>query len=572
MVNNGWWTQPWHTEWSTHTESWSAAGAEGSDLWDNVTSMHVWQSNDAMTGADRGGFQRTAGGQGGWVIMGAAMSVNPVDGTLVSSHNEGGGATANRGWTRLSTNAADGSPGVAAFIDPIIHSNVFVNSVGDPWVVSNVIGRWSNDQQWNGVGGLFVRGPDGQVWSPVSTTGTAELAANNSMYMVQSMWYQGSTQNSGQWPSWQTTVESEQFRTPAVVTHRTPAGVEHIHAVYFCSLTSSIRYRYNLRGQATSGTAATNPWGLGAIGTAANATAVRRLWTNIDGRTAPDDFIASGAAVAWHSANMFGEGARVVDHARADIDTSRSSNAGEHNDVAVTSQGHPVIVYFCAESQVLRIAVSNDVRPIAGANWRIFEVFNGVHADNPRAFGTGHFVSMRIDTFPGPAQNTVHISAFNAANNNLVYIQGRIENNAWVFGHSVVVDSVGRNVGQGSAISLDRNGNPWISYFDNALVGGMDAVKVAFFDPSVFDRVGDTRALEDMFGAEGACGNLSGWETMHVPARFRVMDHELGTLWSSRLGMENFPTRNVGATGFRFWSAAVGFLSSDRYRVAYWVE
>jgi len=658
MVNNGWWTQPWNTEWS--------AGAEGSDLWDNVTAIHVWQSDNAGIGAspgipagagaavDRGGFaasQAAAAGSNPWVVYGASMSIDPRDGTLLSSHNESGGGeggvggTGTNAWTRISRNASpDGASNndagwhptsgtsigggihsggrVTAFIDPIVHSSIFVNPTGEAWVASSILDRASNHQPWDALGGVFVHGPGGNRWIPRYPG----LNANTSLYPVQSTWYQGSWQNTNltagrptgvtasaanNWLAGQTSPVASNLRNPRVITS-VVGGVEHIHVAYFCSLTGSIRYRYNRRGQVTATGAASaggigganpdlTPWGLGGINNANPVAAgvnspenVRRLWTNLDGGVAPDDVAAARGAIGttWYSGTLAGTGAgglnvggtlsplvgrRVVDHGRADIATARSNNAGEHNDIAVTSNGNPVIVYFCAQSQVLRIAVSsvNNENAVAGSSWRIFEVFSGAGAGSPRAHGTGHYVSMRIDTVAGTTQNRVHISAFNADTNNLVYIQGTIVNNAWVFGHSVVVDSVGRSVGRRSAISLDRHGNPWISYFDQALVGGMDAVKVAFHNPAVFGtRAAGNRLLEDVYGRDGACGDLTGWETMHVPAQFPVVDVN-HALWGSRLGMENFPTRNVlpaAATAARFWSAAVGFLSSDRFRIAYWVE
>ncbi|MCL2193274.1 MAG: hypothetical protein FWB78_07760, partial [Treponema sp.] len=119
-----------------------------------------------------------------------------------------------------------------------------------------------------------------------------------------------------------------------------------------------------------------------------------------------------------------------------------------------------------------------------------------------------------------------------------------------------------------STISLDVDGNPWIAYYDQANVGSMDGVKVAFFNPTLF-----TREHLDVYG-----NSLRGWEVMHVPAAFRVSEGVDRGLRSSRIGIENFPTRNfpsdrvLDGRGFNAWSAAVGFLSGDnQFRVAYWL-
>jgi hypothetical protein len=124
-----------------------------------------------------------------------------------------------------------------------------------------------------------------------------------------------------------------------------------------------------------------------------------------------------------------------------------------------------------------------------------------------------------------------------------------------------VVDSVGV-VGRWTNISLDSGGNPWIAYIDESNLGSMDGVKMAFRDSNMF-----TKELNDVFGQP-----ITGWETIHVPAQFRVEN--------ARLGMECFPARNFTGTPSRtpFWSAAVGFLSPPSgasqmfYRVAYYVR
>ena len=620
MINNGWWAQPWNTEWST--------GTEGSDLWDNVTAVHVWQSNNhgitTGTGSneDRGGFATSGNASTPWMIHGASMSIDPRNGMLLSSHNEGGsalgggtGGSNNNGFTRVSRNAGDntsagwatnanagGTGGISSggrvtqFVDPVIHSSIFVNNLGQPWVASSVIGRWSNDQSWNHLIGVLVHGPGGGTMTNIT----------GDHYAVESQWYNASLQNHFLYPSgWadgQVAPANEQFRNPRVVTHRHGAAAndERIHVAYFDSVTGAIKYRFNIRSQ-PGGTA----FGLGSVSTtsgqppsplvsgthltAANAARnVRRLWTTLDGRLDEDDRYGSGTSSAWLTDNLQARlnvrDARVVPGGETgnagnfEAGLLRSTGVGEHNDIAVTSAGFPVIVYYDAASERLRIAVSNDVMPVEGVNWSVFEVFNGTHRNNPRAHGTGQYVSMSIDT--ATADNIVHIAAFNGVHNNLVYVRGRVLNDgntnaSWQFDHAVVVDSVGRNVGRRSTISLDRHGNPWISYFDQGMIGGTDGVKVASFNPDVFGTRNDgNRLLEDIYGRDGSCGDLTGWETMHVPAAFRVVDvnHEL---WGSRLGMENFPTRNVApnaTTPARFWSAAVGYLSTDRYRIAYWVE
>jgi len=275
--------------------------------------------------------------------------------------------------------------------------------------------------------------------------------------------------------------------------------------------------------------------------------------------------------------SRLGENERIVNR----TSTSRTSQAGEHNAIAVTSQGHPVIAYFDAANERLRMAISDSTTPYAAAGWVIIP---DVTMGDIRGVGAGLYVSIRIDTaatvpaptdenpsatVANPNQNVVHISTFNPNLNSLVYIRGRVNTSAsgaarWAFEMARVVDNVGE-VGRRSTISLDSNGNPWIAYFDEGNAGSMDGVKVAFYNPTRF-----TRAKNDMFG-----GSLAGWETMHVPAPHRVQDRT--GVWSSRLGLENFPTRgnptaSYGGNTGGGWSAAVGFPTTGPFRIAYYVD
>ena len=585
--------QPWNTERSL---------AAGSDLWDNVTRVHIWQSDDATTGYNQGSFPASTPG---WPVFGASMSIDPQIGVLHSSHNEGGDG--NMGRVFIGTNEGDRETGEAVgnFPDPIINSSIFVNEQGDPWAVYSAIGRAGGGQNWDVFGGVWVHGPEG---------GGIARGRGPSSYPVESTWHSGS-----EWSDH--TIHPfplDQFRNPSVVTHD-DGTFEHIHVAYFDSESGSIRYRYNRRGFTgdafTATTAGNNDGGgtstvlgLGNPGwntsTAAatmggqnRANHILRAWTNLDGGIAARDntplapttvagdiaATVAGFPVGTGDIGPFprltGANARVVNPT-----TRTTTRAGEHNDIAVTSQGFPVIVYFDETNNTLRMAISNSVTPVAGSAWHIVDSVIPANAAAPFLAlreGTGRYVSMRIDTRPnntpvgsGSVQNRVHISAFNNITNSLVYIRGIVvaptvdwttanSAAAWMFEEAVVVGGVG-NVGRRSAISLDGQGRPWIAFLDTRNLRGRDGVKVAFRDTALFPR-----AQTDMHG-----NSILGWETMHVPAQFNVRD-EQNFRFTSQLGMENFPTRNFTGTPnpeTRFWGAAVGFMSDDLFRIAYWVR
>jgi hypothetical protein len=76
-----------------------------------------------------------------------------------------------------------------------------------------------------------------------------------------------------------------------------------------------------------------------------------------------------------------------------------------------------------------------------------------------------------------------------------------------------------------------------------------------------------TKILNDVNGV-----SITGWETMNIPARWRVED--------MRISIANFPARNFApaTTGTpavpvtRFWKVAVAYPSSDYFRLAYYVK
>jgi hypothetical protein len=636
--------QPWNKEFS--------AGKEGSDLWDDYTMVHIWQSNDTNTNADQGRFKRSS--NAAILITYPSMSIDPATGTLWSSHNEGGGGGGNTGSTKVSNNldnptfAGGNNPEfdanalrVAQFLDPIVDSDIYISTRPSGttgqlnytvWSTYSLIGRGGSSGQgslWRNMGGLFITGPQG---SALAAGGTAfdNLTQQNSgvsggngtngfvnashhsarsQYIVESTTYNGTYDNVNPPKMSAATISYRadplslnQFRNPHVVTAYN-GGEEHIHVAYYDTLTQSIKYRYNRRnapgvvyGDGTSGTSSTSYM------TAANNPVYG--WTNLDGGWDPEDQYPLTATTPF---TAVGSNERIVGYGNPTTGnfntnggfrntalptglTTPSANTagtknviankndtGEHNAIAVTSQGYPVIAYYDATQQRLKLAVSRSTTPFAATNWTIRD--NVIPSGNKLSSGTGQYVSMRIDTTVTP--NIVHIAALNATNKQVVYIRGTLNPTAGTTGtyglyqtdttatNNVLtnvavsaVDTVG-SVGAWCKISLDGAGNPWIAYQDETWVNSRDGVKVAFLDTATFYKgaTGTTFAGEDidLYG-----NNITGWEAMHVPTQFRVRN--------TRLGMENFPTRNVTTTATKFWKGAVGYLSDDYFRIAYYVE
>jgi hypothetical protein len=623
------WIQPWNAEYT--------AGREGSDLWDDVTAVHIWQSNDGDTGTDNGRFRAT---NMNYVVMNPAMSIDPANGRLYSSHNEGGsGGSYNTGTVRWSTNAANGTTpeapttptsdntvqpvNVMQFVDPIVHSDIYRspgsgNLGAATWVVSSIIGRSGANHFWSALGGIYIHGPGGS--NTLLLNGSANEASGNpananaagyknlSLYLGESTWYNASTNstastNGNNTGGVATPPTTDQFLNPHIVTSYSGTGNatrEHIHVSYYDSKDGSIKYRYNLRTTTATDSASSRAGTIfgGNTNTATTANAIPKMWTNLDGGLDVEDIVATTythADVGSTATGSIGANLRVVNYDTRNGQTRPNrANVGEHNAIAVTSAGYPVIAYYDATNARLKLAVSRSQTPILRDQWIIRDNV-AIPADGNTMYlnNTGAFVSIAID--PGRDAGSglvnvdvIHIAAMNSATGNLVYIRGQLNptagtvnvanqtqtyntaNNVLTNVTVRVIDNLG-TVGRWCGISLDADGNPWIAYQDTGYIGAKDGVKMAYLDQTRFTKGQVTFAGEDM-DVNGE--SLSGWETMHVPTGYRVENPTLGMGEQGRIGVECFPTRrNPTATRTGIGNfAAVSYLSTDLYRIAYYVK
>ena len=588
LVSNNYWVQPWNTE------NWKGSG---SDLWDDYPCVHIWRSGNAESGSHTSNTVFTEAdtfrtlsmnGDGtGWAITDPSMTIDPTNGRLWSSHSEHGGGIrsnnnagvvrndGNTGTVKISSNrdttdnmnARDNPVNVAQFIDPLINSHIYVRSTGaasaaEVWAAFSIIGRSGQDQTYYALGGVYMHGPGGT--NPYLASGldsnragyTERVAGSSTHYMGESTWYDASTEvNSNTIPAGNRKTATsppytDQFLSPHIVTHIAGA-VEHIHVAYYDTKDGSIKYRYNLRD--TPGTIGAASWDA-AIPTPATVNGYSKQWTNLDGGFDVDD--TATTTYASGGTGTINATTRVVNYtARNALAVGSRINAGQHNAIAVTNNGFPIVAYYDETNYKLKLAVSNSTAPILATAWTINE--NVIPADDLSHQGTGQYVSMRFDN----TNNKIHIAAFNVDKRKLVYIRGRLEGSTFVNETVQVVDS-GLMVGKWSSISLDEYGNPWITYMDESRKGAYGGAKLAFLNTRY------NKAAMDMHGKM-----ITNWETMQIPALYMVEDE--------RLGLENFPTPNVTIASNATirtnitWNAAVGYLSkntgSDRYRIAYYV-
>ncbi|MCX7024092.1 MAG: hypothetical protein NT080_05660 [Spirochaetes bacterium] len=221
--------------------------------------------------------------------------------------------------------------------------------------------------------------------------------------------------------------------------------------------------------------------------------------------------------------------------------TTRSAAAGEYSAIDVTPTNHfPVIAYYDVTNQTVKLAYANATAPVTGAQWKVQTVMGST--DVNRKF-SGKYISMRID-----GSGYVHLAFYRNSTGDLIYmkstnhpIDGSMK---YEFGDSVIVDSIGA-VGVWADITLAGN-VPYISYLDSSYTNTFDAVKMAYYDSTLDSE------------ADGEPDTVNGWEYMNAALDFEVD--------GVRTSIEN----DTG--GARFWQAAIGYASSDFYRIGYYVK
>jgi hypothetical protein len=243
--------------------------------------------------------------------------------------------------------------------------------------------------------------------------------------------------------------------------------------------------------------------------------------------------------------NVSFPGSAAADSKTLTANQDRTGNAGMYNAIDVNSDGYPVIAYFDGTNQKLKIAYAKKRMAVDITDWAVQTVTEAGDF-------AGQFVTMRIDNkSAGINKDRIHIAFLRSNTNELVYVSGSRNGDSGYHNFtSVNVDSSG-SVGRWADISLDANGNPWITYLDNpkASAGSYDGMKAAYLPGA---GAGDTTEWKIP----------ANWETMHIPVRYRTSN--------KRVHIEAAPGGAVSPNNF--WNAAVGYESNDYFRIAYFVK
>jgi len=233
-------------------------------------------------------------------------------------------------------------------------------------------------------------------------------------------------------------------------------------------------------------------------------------WINLDGGYDGDD------------------GTRIVDK----DGSSRSSAVGEYSAIDVMTNGNPVVAYYDTTNQTLKLAVATANDP-TNAQWTLQTVMD---SEDPNYQYSGKYVSIRIDS-----NNDIHMVFYQNSMGNLIYMKSTadpIHDGAYVFSDSIIIDSIG-SVGAWADLTLDDSDNPVISYLDSSRADTFDGLKMAYYNSVKAD-----------------------WEYMNVPLGFEIS--------SSRTSVE-YDIRTTGDGDTWDWETAIGYSSSDLYRIAYYI-
>jgi hypothetical protein len=525
-----------------NTESTPSAEYDGSWLWTDDRYVHVWRSDENQTGDNRGYFTDSVDPEY------PAMTIDGA-GVLYGS------------WSNYADSEVKYGPNngnrtiVFSSYDPLEHTDI---NFGNRVTIAFNANTYGNGT-WNitGAGGSYLWDSQAVDGGTNQWSGTPE--ATSAVYNAESLYHD---------------QKLMQFINQRVVNNG-----NNIHHSYYDTDTKALKYFYALSGVGE------NTYG--------------PTFINVDGGFDQDDGVTNiqvSPNYAWNDnhavvtihvsvgdtisvgdpvvtlnngtdvvilSDYTGLVAQIlVDPADTDVDSenliavldtsdtrivdfggsSRSAAAGEFSAIDVTpGNGYPVIAYYDITGRTVKIARATAVNPDE-TRWNLQSVM--ASGDANREF-SGKYITMKIDS-----QGYVHLAFFRNSTGDLIYLKST--NNpvdgatAYTFGESVIIDSIG-SVGSWADLTLD-NDEPVISYLDSSLVNTFSGIKVAYYDPSFEAEPGDSAGEPD---------TADGWETMNAALGFEV---------------ESVRTSIETDTGTNFWRHAVGYSSSDYFRIGYYVR
>jgi hypothetical protein len=265
--------------------------------------------------------------------------------------------------------------------------------------------------------------------------------------------------------------------------------------------------------------------------------------------------------------NVTGVSDSTANHVSNPENLLRTSVTGMYASVAVTYEGWPRVVYFDQTNQRPRLAYANLETP-TGSNFKSIYVLD---ENDPNYKFAGKFSAIKVQgnrynsTETGNRDLHIVLQRTMGASQ-LLYVKLTWDSTipaegidgqpgGYKPGISTIVDNTG-SVGSWMEMYLDNRGMPWVSYIDMSRKDFYDGVKIAYLSTTQFPT--------ESWDASGALdAKNTGWEYMNVPARFTAKE--------ARTGIATYEAPGTG-TNQRFWQAAVGYLSDDYFRIAYYMR
>jgi hypothetical protein len=482
----------------------------GNELWKDDRSAHIWQSDDDQSSStNRGYFSQSTR------PVDPSMTMDPANGTLWGAWAELSEQAlyynSNASSTRTTIMAYNGG-GTMDHTDIHMPYTKRTTNPANPTVFYNSTRSYAGNFNYYDSGGMKGYDPNGG-----GRYDSAMASSSNGQYNAELVYHNKII---------------DQFTNPRVVTRG-----NDIHLTYYDTKDKSIKYWYTKSGMATSGGEynrtdnRTQSYSYNSV----SLTLRGHRWANLDGGFDADDKLGND---------------RVRQNG-----LSSSASAGEWSAIDLQKDGKPVVAYYDAEHQTVRIAYASvAVYPLAGPEANQWTVQYAMNAADPNYSFSGQYISMQIDQ----TNNAAHLAFFKSNSTDLIYLKlnwNSSTNSYSPDGNSVIVDDVGA-VGRWVDVSLDQTNQPWISYLDITRTNFYDGVKMAYYDPARFtENVSDSNGVSQ-----------KGWETMAVPARYTIVEN--------RTSIETWPGRDTpaGNTTTQFWKAAIGYTNNDYYRIAYYVK
>ncbi|PKL25609.1 MAG: hypothetical protein CVV47_06030 [Spirochaetae bacterium HGW-Spirochaetae-3] len=609
------------------SEASAAASLDGSTLWGDDRSMHLWRSDDAQAGSDRGYFTGSADPEY------PAMSMDPATGVLYASWN-------NYALSRIYWGTSAGAYStIFTGYDPSEHTDIHYGS--RPTVVWNANLYGNNTWNSTGAGGVYVW----DQYANSALTGTGNAYESELLYHDQKLmqfinqrvvtsgsdihisyydtdtkalkyWHHTSNTNPAYAMDWinvdggmdehdgnSTTTITYASATATNVTHQAPSngvtvashnvvlGQKVASGTILVTLSNAtqitatqngyVSYLLDI-GDAVSRWSATTVATLAshsvyssstnvgeAVVTAPTATVLLTLTdyagTNTNITASVAGLISYRSPVGTPVTGTTTLASIMTDYSRI-VSANRSASAGEFSAIDTNPSGYPVIAYYDMSNQTVKIARASAVNP-SGAQWALQTAMVVTPWKDTNFKYSGKYITMRIDE-----AGYLHMAFYRNSTGDLLYMKSTNKpsdgTTAYAFGPSVIVDDLG-SVGVWADLAIYEP-TPGSTAEDDA------RPYVSYLDSSLANTFDGIKVAYWDPGLERSSdglpsGGIDSDSQPDSPDGWETINAPmLYEVENVRTGVEYY--NDAGAPPDSDYSIRIGYSSTDYYRVGYYVK